>query len=79
MLTEGRGLKKKASSVKEGMYPNKPIADNSLTHDSPSPLVNPPRIDLITRLPDLQVYRVGVLTNSAFGERAFTIFFPQRV
>ncbi len=56
------------------MYRNKPIADN-LTHNSPSLLENPPRIDLITRLSDLQVYRVGVLTNSAFGERAFTIFF----
>lgn len=57
------------------MYLNKPIADNNLTHNSPSLLENPPRIDLITRLPGLQVYRVGVLTNSAFGERAFTIFF----
>lgn len=57
------------------MYPNKPIADTNLTHNSPSLLENPPSIDLITRLPDLQVYRVGVLTNSAFGERAFTIFF----
>lgn len=60
------------------MYPNKPIADNP-THDRPSLLKNPPRIDLITRLLDLQVDRVGVLTNSAFGERTFTIFFPQRV
>lgn len=78
MITRGRSLKKKASLVKEGMYPNKPITDNP-THNSPSLLENPPRIELITRLPDLQVYWVGVLTNFAFGERVFTIFFPRWV
>lgn len=56
------------------MYPNKLIADN-LTHSSPKVLEYPPTEDLITRLSDLQIYRVGMLTNSAFGERAFTIFF----
>lgn len=73
MLSRGRGLKKKASSVQEGMYPNKPIADNP-THDRPSLLKNPSRIDLITWLRDLHVYRVGMLTNSALNFR--DIFSP---